>query len=101
MRWRTRSRSWRFSTEPPKRWERGSRNSRKLQRTLFCATIAKTYHGLASWEKAEWISPAPLVERWRERDPGSAEKLYLRIMLILRAHSSSPRPTGRRGLGDG
>ncbi len=43
----------------------------ELERTLR-ATIAHTYHGLASWEKAETQARA-VLDAERERDPQSAE----------------------------
>jgi hypothetical protein len=56
-------------------------------------TIANTYHGLASWEKAEaqWRS---LLDSARERDPSSAESYQ-----TLECSGPHPRPPGsaRRG----
>ena len=69
--WRTRSRSWRFSTARPKRWERGSPASRNSN-DPSARTIANTYHGLASWEKAE-LQWRAVLEAARQRDPQSAE----------------------------
>ena len=49
---RTRSRSWRCSTGRRTRWASGSRSQPEVEEALR-RTIAGTYHGLASWEKAE------------------------------------------------
>ena len=69
----------------------------ELERSLR-RTIAKTYHGLASWEKAETQWRAVLDAARTRR---SAVGRCLLSSRRTRAHPLPPRSTGRRGPGDG
>ena len=69
----------------------------ELERALR-ETIANTYHGLASWEKAETQCAGPAR---RGAEARSAVGRSLLGSRQSRAHSSPPRSTGRRGPGDG